>query len=82
MSGTDMNCEMATRGVAVSHRGRKKMPMETCGAPERMTPEEREAYWRHWRNSPFGSDVAHPLDLPPFLKKPRRSPDVPEEGSA
>ena len=77
-----MHCETAARGVAVSRGGRKTMSMETCGAPERMTPEEREVYWRHWRNSPFGSDVAHPLDLPPFLKKPVRPPDLPEEGSA
>ena len=80
MSSTDMNCEIATCGVAVSRQERKKMPMETCGAPERMTPEEREVYWRHWRNSPFGNDVAHPLDLPPFLRKPRRVPDTPVEG--
>lgn len=80
MSVTDMNCEMATRGVAVSRRGQKKISIETCGAPERMTPEEREVYWRHWRNSPFGSDVAHPLDLPPFLRKSRRVPDTPVEG--
>ena len=77
-----MHCETAARGVAVSRGGRKTMSMETRGAPERMTPEEREVYWRHWRNSPFGSDVAHPLDLPPFLKKPVRPPDLPEEGSA
>ena len=75
-----MHCETAARGVAVSRGGRKTMSMETCGAPERMTPEEREVYWRHWRNSPFGSDVAHPLDLPPFLKKPVRPPDTPVEG--